>query len=96
MGYPAVLQTELNRVVGTDAPPWRVVNWSLDGATSIEYTLLAAYLRTIRPEVVIASVAFADFRAEHEQAGYRYCRSDVVRLATRPAVLCRLPSSSGR
>ena len=93
MGYPAVLQTELNRVAGTDGLPWRVVNWSLDGATSIEYTVLAAYLRTIRPEVVIASVAFADFRAEHARAGYRYCRSDVARLATRPAVLRPLPIS---
>lgn len=93
MGYPALLQNELNRVAGTSGPPWRVVNWSLDGATSIEYVMLAAYLRTIRPDVVLASVAFADFRAEHYQEGYRYCRSDVARLATRPAVLCQLPLS---
>lgn len=72
---------------------WRVLNWALDGATSIEYTILAATLKTMNPDLVIASLAFADFRAEHFNEGYRYCRSDVPRLATRPSVVRHLPES---
>ena len=92
-GYPAVLQNILAERALRGDPNWRVVNWSLDGATSIEYVILAAYLRTLKPDVVIASMAFADFRAEHFKEGYRYSRSDVARLATRPTVLRNLPSS---
>ena len=93
MGYPAVLQNELSSLTLPGDIPWKVVNWSLDGATSIEYVILAAYLKTLHPDVVIASVAFADFRAEHFQEGYRYCRSDVARLATRSSVIRNLPNS---
>ena len=92
-GYPAVLQNAVAERALLGDPNWRVVNWSLDGATSIEYVMLAAYLRTLKPDVVIASMAFADFRAEHFREGYRYSRSDVARLATRPAVLQNLPRS---
>ncbi len=93
MGYPAILQNELAKKALLDSTHWKVLNWSLDGATSIEYVILAAYLKTLHPDVVIASVAFADFRAEHFQEGYRYCRSDVTRLATRPSVIRNLPST---
>ena len=93
MGYPAVLERELVERKFLDAANWRVVNWALDGATSIEYTLLAAYLKTLKPDAVIASLAFADFRAEHFREGYHYSRSDVARLASRWPVFRRLPAS---
>lgn len=92
-GYPAVLQRMLAAGDPEGERPWRVVNWSLDGATSIEYGVLAAFLRTLNPEAVIVPVAFADFRAEHFEEGWRYSRSDAARLATRPSVIRRLPGS---
>jgi hypothetical protein len=91
LGYPAVLQTMLNEQAPAGERPWRVVNWSLDGATSIEYVMLAAYLRDVRPAAVLVPIAFADFRAEHFAEGWRYSRSDVSRLAVRPSVWRRLP-----
>ncbi len=92
-GYPAVLQNILTERAWLGETNWCVVNWSLDGATSIEYVILAAYLRTLKPDAVIASMAFADFRAEHFKESYRYSRSDVARFATRPGVLRNLPRS---
>jgi len=89
----ADLERELRTRKYQGEEDWRVLNWALDGATSIEYTILAATLRTMKPELVIASLAFADFRAEHFDAGYRYCRSDVPRLATRPSVARHLPTA---
>ena len=93
VGYPAVLQNLLAERAWQGDADWKVVNWSLDGATSIEYTILAAYLRTLHPDAVVASLAFADFRAEHFREGWRYARSDVPCLATRGPVLRRLPWS---
>ncbi len=93
MGYPAALQDALAERKLLGDTNWRVVNWALDGATSIEYTILAAYLETLRPAAVIVSLAFADFRAEHFNEGWRYARSDVSRLATRPPVFRHLPPS---
>ena len=90
-GYPAVLQRMLAAEDPDAARPWRVMNWSLDGATSIEYVLLAALLRTMNPEAVIVPVAFADFRAEHFGEGWRYSRSDAARLAMRLSVARHLP-----
>ena len=92
-GYPAVLEGVLAERAFQGRANWKVVNWSLDGATSIEYVILAAYLKTLKPDAVIASMAFADFRAEHFKEGYRYSRSDVARLATRPPVARNLPGS---
>ena len=93
VGFPAVLQNLLAEQAWQGAANWRVVNWSLDGATSIEYAILAAYLRTLHPDAVVASLAFADFRAEHYREGWRYPRSDVPCLATRWPVLRQLPRS---
>lgn len=91
LGAASELGQELRRRGWQGTQDWEVLNWSLDGATSIEYTILAATLQEMKPDVIIASMAFADFRAEHFDAGYRYCRSDVPRLATRPLVLRHLP-----
>ena len=91
VGFPAVLQNLLAERAWQGDANWKVVNWSLDGATSIEYTILAAYLRTLHPDAVVASLAFADFRAEHFREGWRYPRSDVPCLATRWPVLRQLP-----
>ena len=93
VGFPAVLQNILAERAWQGDANWKVVNWSLDGATSIEYTILAAYLRTLHPDAVIASLAFADFRAENYREGWRYARSDVPCLATRGSVLRQLPWS---
>lgn len=95
-GFPAVLQRKLNARPPDGGPPWRVVNWSLDGATSIEYGVLAARLHASKPAAIIVSIAFADFRAEHFEEGWRYSRSDVTRLATRPSVWRELPRSFRR
>jgi hypothetical protein len=96
LGWPAVLESVLNEQAPDAERPWRVVNWSLDGATSIEYVVLAAYLRTLNPEAVVASIAFADFRAEHFDEGWRYSRSDAARMATRSAVRRHLPDAFRR
>ena len=91
VGFPAGLQNLLAERAWRGDANWRVVNWSLDGATSIEYVILAAYLRTLHPDAVVASLAFADFRAEHYREGWRYPRSDVPCLATRWVVFRDLP-----
>ena len=91
LGYPAVLQERLAERAPPDGPGWKVVNWSLDGATSMEYVILAACLRELKPAAVVASLAYADFRAGHFNEGWRYSRSDVARLATRPATIRNLP-----
>ncbi len=96
LGWPAVLQNVLNEQAPDEKRPWRVVNWSLDGATSIEYVVLAAYLRTMNPEAVVVPIAFADFRAEHFDEGWRYSRSDVARMATRSGVRRHLPDAFRR
>jgi len=72
---------------------WEVLNWACDGMTSIELTLLAAYLETRSPDIVLAMTGYADYAAEHSGEKLLYCRSDVPRLATRPALLKRLPAS---
>ena len=93
LGYPAALQDRLAEGAVRGDPDWKVVNWSLDGATSIEYVILAARLKELKPAAVVASLAYADFRAEHFNEGWRYSRSDVARLATRPATIRNLPRS---
>mgnify|MGYP003586266549 CR=1 FL=1 len=93
LGYPAVLERVLEERQLLGSSNWRVVNWALDGATCIEYTLLAAYLDTLQPDVVIASMAFADFRGDNFAQGYSYSRSDASRLATREPVFRKLPRS---
>jgi hypothetical protein len=92
MSYPAHLETLLNERAWGGVTNWQVLNWALDGATSIEYTILAAYLREHPPAAVLASLACADFRGEHFRAGYEYPRSDLSRLAVRPSVQAALPA----
>jgi hypothetical protein len=92
-GYPSILQTLLcERRVGGQAN-WKVLNWSIDGATSIEYTLLSAYLRRHPPAVVLAVTGYADYREEHFREGIGYCRSDVPRVLSSTRVLRSLPPS---
>lgn len=91
--YPARLERLLNeRRVGGHAD-WKVLNWSSDGMTSIEYVLLAACLRRASPALVLAITGFADYSVEHLDSGFLFCRTDVPRLATRPAVLAGVPWS---
>ena len=70
-----------------------VLNWSFDGVTSIELTLLATRLREASPELVIAAVGVADFSAFNLTRPMSQCRTDLPRLATRPAIWRALPDA---
>jgi len=91
--YPARLEALLSGQAGGGRPRWDVLNWATDGMTSIELMLLAAYLQPREPTFVLAVTGYADYAIEHVDEGLLYCRSDVSRLATRGAVLRRLPGS---
>ncbi|MFH0878372.1 MAG: hypothetical protein V2A34_01535 [Lentisphaerota bacterium] len=89
--YPAILQrTMTERHIG-GFPSWNVLNWSIDGTTSMEYMLMAADARQADPAMVLAVVGFADFRAANNGKGFAFCRSDVPRLAARWRVVKNLP-----
>jgi hypothetical protein len=88
-GYPALLEKLQNE--SADERAWRVHNWSVDGITSMEYMLMAARLKTASPEVVVASIGYADFKGRNAGEGFSHCRSDLPRLAGRPAVVKHLP-----
>jgi hypothetical protein len=89
-GYPARLEGLLNGG-SADGASWRVHNWSVDGTTSMEYMLMAAYLVGRAPDVLVASVGYADFRGQNMEEGFSHCRTDLPRLVARPAVARRLP-----
>ena len=91
--YAAQLQPLLNEKNVGGYKNWKVYNWALDGGTSIEYMLLAAYLCSHPPTAVIAITTTADYRSGHYLEGLSYCRSDLPRLATRPEVFKHLPFS---
>ena len=91
--YPARLEGLLNERAVGGFRNWKVMNWSVDGMTSIEYMIMASALRKAEPFLVLAVTGFADYRTAHAHAGFSYCRSDVPRLATRWSVLEELPGS---
>ena len=95
-GYPARLEWALRARYAGDTPAWHVLNWAIDGATSMEYLLLASYLRHHPPAVVIAVTGYADYRNEHFREGLAYCRTDVPRLICRRDVLRTIPAGFKR
>ncbi|HMP75939.1 MAG TPA: hypothetical protein PKE12_06560 [Kiritimatiellia bacterium] len=70
-----------------------VLNWSFDGVTSIELTLLATRLREAAPELVIAALGVADFSGFNLDRPMSQCRTDLPRLATRPEIWSALPEA---
>lgn len=94
-GYPARLEGLLNAESG-DAATWRVHNWSVDGATSMEYMLMTASLVDRPPDVLVASIGYADFRGQNLDEGFSHCRTDLPRLVSRPSVAGRLPAAFWR
>ena len=91
--YPARLEGFLNERAVGGFRNWKVMNWSADGMTSIEYIIMASALRKSPPFLVLAVTGFADYRTAHARAGFSYCRSDLPRLATRWSVFKELPRS---
>jgi hypothetical protein len=77
------------RVGGWDR--WTVHNWSVDGATSIDFVFAAATLTPRRPDVVLALTGYADYLAVHGHASFAYSRTDLPRLLNRPSVRRALP-----
>jgi hypothetical protein len=89
--YPAYLQQELNtRAVGASTN-WTVLNWSVDGATSIEMMIMAAYLKKQPPAVILAPMAYADYRSEVFDASLSFCRTDLPRLLNQGHIRRQLP-----
>lgn len=88
---------ELAKILNQNPPhgfaKWEVLNLSADGMTSIEYMILATYLQQYQPTLVLAVTGFADYRSEHSDAGFSFCRSDIPRLSTRWSVAAALPAS---
>jgi hypothetical protein len=91
--YPTRLEKLLNERRAGGRADWKVLNWSSDGMTSIEYVLLARYLQLNPPSLILAVTGFADYSLEHANRGFLHCRTDLPRLATRPAILRGLPLS---
>lgn len=91
--YPARLEGLLNERAVGGFRNWKVMNWSVDGMTSIEYMIMASVLRKSQPFLVLAVTGFADYRTAHARVGFSYCRSDLPRLATRWSVVEELPKS---
>lgn len=91
--YPARLEELLNERRVGGRSDWQVLNWSSDGMTSIEYVLLARYLQLNPPSLILAVTGFADYSLEHANRGFLHCRTDLPRLASRPAILRGLPRS---
>lgn len=95
-GYPIRLESGLRERVAAGRGDWEVLNWAIDGATSIEYMIMASYLGRHAPDVVLAVTGYADYRNEHYREGLAYCRSDVPRFLSRPWVVRALPASFRR
>ena len=91
--YPAQLEQMLRDRKAGGRADWKVLNWSSDGMTSIEYVLLARYLQLHPPTLVLAVTGFADYSLEHAHRGFLHCRTDLPRLAGRPSILKGLPLS---
>jgi hypothetical protein len=85
------LEQQLNATRAGDREGWEVLNWSSDGMAFMEYMLLAGYVQRCRPTLVLAITGYADYCVEQADKGWMYCRTDVPRLATRPAVWRTLP-----
>jgi hypothetical protein len=92
MIYAAELAKRLGQARAGGKSDWQVHNWSVDGATSLDYVFLAAFLVEHPPDVVIALTSFADYRAEHFHEGLAFSRTDISRLVVRREVRRALPA----
>jgi len=90
-GYPARLERLLNERQPGGRSRWEVLNFSMDGATPMDYMALAARLRDIRPDWLLVVTGSADFRAENAEHGFAYARTDLPTLLTEWAVAARMP-----
>lgn len=72
---------------------WTVHNWSVDGATSIDYLFAAAWLTRRHPDITLAVTGYADYLAVHAQADFGYSRTDLPRFLNDAAVRRALPAS---
>lgn len=95
-GYPARLEALLNERKPGGIERWEVLNFSIDGATPLEYMALAARLREDTPAWLISVSGSADYRAENYTKGFSYPRTDLVHLPTEWALARRLPLSFWR
>lgn len=68
-----------------------VMNWSFDGVTSIEMTLMAARLQRAEPDLVVAAVGMANFTIDDLSRPLSQCRSDLPRLVSHPEIFRALP-----
>lgn len=91
--YPDKLERMLTERRAAGFRAWQVLNWSFDGVTSMEYLLMAARLRDAHPDLVVAAVGMADFSDFNLDRPLSRCRTDLPRLAARPAIAARLPAS---
>ena len=91
MIYAAELRKRLRWAQAGGKSDWQVHNWSVDGATSLDYVFLAAYLVDHPPDLVIALTSFAAYRAEHFHEGLAFSRTDIARLITHAGVRRALP-----
>ena len=95
-GYPAALEHNLSERSAGECADWDVLNWAIDGATSMEYMLMATHLRKHPPRIVLAVTGYGDYHNEHYREGISYCRSDIPRLLSRWSILRLLPQSFRR
>ncbi len=89
--YADKLERALNAARAGGFEHTDVLNWSFDGVTSIELTLLAARLGAASPELVIAAVGVADFSAYNLDRRLSGVRTDLPRLIAHPEVWRALP-----
>lgn len=77
---------------------WTIQNWSFDGVTSIELMLMATRLRadSATPDLAVTAVGLADFSSMNLQRRFPDCRTDLPRLAARPAIWSLLPDGFKR
>lgn len=91
--YPAFLERILTEKKVGGFERWEVLNWSVDGASPMEYTLMAADLVRRPVTVVLAVTGFADFRVDNFHEGLLFCRSDTPRLVSHARIVGHLPAT---
>ncbi len=93
MIYSVELGRRLGAVQLGGHAAWTVHNWSVDGATSIDYLFAAAWLTRRQPDLTLAVTGYADYLAVHARADFGYSRTDLPRFLNDAAVRRALPQS---
>lgn len=89
--YAVALAQRLTELQVGGFTNWQVLNWSVEGMTSMEYMLLAARARQAQPDAVLLAAGMPEFRTANLTNGILFSRSDIHRLATRPSLMRHLP-----